>query len=619
MCGIAGAIPLNEKHIASKTILAVRDMTSALSHRGPDNQEVMESSKFVFGHTRLSIIDLSERSNQPMMSACNKVTIVFNGEIYNHEDLRSELSEEFLFKTKSSDTEVILNSYLKWGVSCLDRFHGMFSMALFDARTDELYLIRDRFGKKPLFWSEVENTIYFASESNALFSLDEIPKSIDDSAIYDYLTFLTTPAPRTFFKGINKVPAGHYLKIKGGKKNLEKYWDISDKINTVRSGTDEDFHLETKKLLESSMKLRNVADVPISIALSGGLDSSLNLYYLNELGRKDLKSINISYEKTSEFDESKIAKRYSEEKNIDFHSFRITENDFSELIEEYLNCSKDSPAGDPNTALLYGISKISKDLGCKVLLVGEGGDELGGYPIYKKLKTLNYFYSFIPKVLLRFALLLPFPFKIKKSIKSILDTPPLVRRFVFGFSEPEKKGFWKGSEGLNSYKKILNICDEIVVKAKDQFLRKVLNVEYKLRLAELLLPRVDYPSMAAGVEARSPFMDHNLIEFCASLPFDYKMKNGPKSNVRSVAKDKLPSYILDAPKVGFGMLLKPFLTSTINDWFSRDVLKPGAPVQNYIDISFLEELLEKNKKFQTHGYQVWVIYSLNRWLVHHEA
>ena len=612
MCGITGAISF--KNIKQKDKLFVEGFNDSISHRGPDASGIWSDKNIVFGHTRLSIIDLAESSNQPMLSNDENIVIVFNGEIYNHQEIREELKNEFVFKTDHSDTEVIINAYRKWGIKALDKFVGMFAIALYDKEKEKVFLVRDRFGKKPFYLTTVNDTLYFSSENQAFFESGLLKKEFNDEAIYDYLTFLTVPAPKTFFKNISKIEAGYYYEVSSAEIEKHKYWDIADYLNKENICSFDEAKLKTEELLETAMKYRNVADVPISIALSGGLDSSLNLFYTKQNREDEISTINISYEETSDFDESVLAEKYSKEQNVKYIPKKISQKDFVEWIEEYLSISKDIPTGDPNTALMYGISKIAHVNGFKVLLVGEGGDEIGGYPIYTKLVKLDKILKFIPNWFISFVLKIPFPAKIKRVLNSALENPVYTRRFIFGFSEAQKKKFWRKDKNYNSYKIIKEISDEISEKFKDSFLRKLLNVEYKLRLAELLLPRVDYPSMAASIEARSPFMDHKLVEYSATLPWDIKMKDGAKSIIKDIARDKLPGYIVNVPKVGFGMLLTPFLQDVMPVWFKNDILDKESPIKEYIKDKYLYDFYNRHQQRKDYGYQLWILYSLNKWM-----
>jgi asparagine synthase (glutamine-hydrolysing) len=618
MCGIAGAVNFDNK-LTSENTSFVKSMSNCMLHRGPDAGGFFSDSNVALAHRRLSIIDLDESSNQPMQSSDDQVIIVFNGEIYNHEDLRKKLEDKHIFKTKNSDTEVIINAYKEWGIKCLDKFVGMFAFAIYDVKNEKVFLVRDRLGKKPLYYTVKNNTLYFSSENQAFFDAKLQEKAFNDESIYHYLTYLTTPAPDTFYKDVYKLEAGYYCEI-SIKNKLEKtqYWNISDFINKENSATAEEAYLASNKLLEDSMYHRNVADVPISIALSGGLDSSLNLFYTKKIRSDKVSTINIKFDTSTKGDESHIARKYSEENNVNFIHKVLDETEFTSWIKDYLNISKDVPAGDPNTALMFGISRIARENNYKVLLVGEGGDEIGGYPIYKKLDYLNKIMKFIPdflsKWIVNFASWVPHNNLTKKIIR-VFSVPTYANRFIFGFTEFEKRKFWTKKKKFNSYKTLKKLADEIRDDLKDSYLRKVLNIEYKLRLPELLLPRVDYPSMAASIEARSPFMDHKLIEYSATLPWEIKMENGPKTILKKISKNKLPEYIIKAPKVGFGQLLNPFFEETLPQWFERDIVKDNkSPIKDYIDQDFLHNLHKKHIKSKLYGFQIWTIFSLNLWM-----
>ncbi len=613
MCGISGLI--NFDNIKVNDVDAVKRINDAITHRGPDAEGIYKNDSIIFAHRRLSIIDLSDESNQPMHDDTGNICLVFNGEIYNFQDLREELEQYYTFKTDHSDTETIIYAYRKWGIDCLKRFIGMFAFALYDKNINKVFLCRDRLGKKPIFYSNTESGLYFASESSALFASNAIKKEINEEAIYDYLTYLTIEAPNTFFKGVNKVEAGHFLEITREGVESKKYWDIADFININNVDDMVTAKNRTQLLLEKSMNYRNIADVPIAVALSGGLDSSLNACYSKKSTKHGVGAINISYKEKSQFDESEIAKKYSTELCLDYHGIKIDQSDYKEWILEYFDVQKDTPIGDPNSPLLYGISKIAAERGFKVLQVGEGGDEIGGYPIYTQLLKLHKLTRFIPRSIIRILSWLPIPVKFRRELEVLKDGGAVSRRFLFGFTDSEKRKFWRKSEHTPSMSKLTKYANEIRGDLKDSFLRKVINIEYKFRLAELILPRVDYPSMATSVEARSPFMDQGLIEYSASLSWDLKMENGPKSVLRKVAENILPNYLMSQPKVGFGMLLTPFLQKELPKWFKCDVINANSPIKSYVSDSFLRDIYMKQLKKGDEGYRMWILYSLNIWLL----
>lgn len=613
MCGICGCINFKDQIKKDSNIHSmVESMNDALSHRGPDNSGFYSDKNISFGHRRLSIVDLTEDSNQPMTDDLDNVIIVFNGEIYNSSELRKELEKDYSFKTDHSDTETIIYAYKKWGVDCVKKFSGMFALAIYDKEKKCCYLFRDRLGKKPLYYTKQNNSLFFSSEVQSFFKAKILEKEIREESLYHYLSLLTVPAPNTFFENIKKLELGHYLQIdKDSSYTIHKYWDISDFINKTSDISLADATNGFEKLLERSMKLRNVSDVPVSIALSGGLDSSLNLFYSNKISKKKIQCINISYEETSKFDESVLAEKFAKEIGADFYPKKITSTDFETWLDDYLSIQKDSPCGDVNTSMVYGLSLLSRKNKGIVMLVGEGGDELGGYPIYEKLLKYQSYLDKIPLFLWNFISF--FSKKVKDEVdiyKRAKDYS--IRRFIFGFKEHEKKKFWLKDVKSNSYDEVLKYTNQITTSSNDVFYKKILNAEYKLRLSELILPRIDYPSMAASIEARAPFMDHDLIEFTASLPFDLKMNKTPKSIIKSIAKKHLPNYITNAPKVGFGQLLTPFFNSTLPDWYKTEIIDTDSPIKHFISSEFLESI-HSNKDY---SYRMWLIYSLNKWLTY---
>lgn len=586
-------------------------MNDAISHRGPDSGGTYVDRNVAFAHRRLSIIDVSDNANQPLKSNDGNIVIIFNGEIYNHNELRVILEKEFEFKTDHSDTETIIYSYKKWGIKCIEKFTGMFAFALYDKVNEKVYLVRDRFGKKPLYYFSLKDKVYFSSEIYSFFKSKILAKELNEEAIYHYLTFLTVKAPQTFYKNIHKLEPGFYLEISKENINKVKYWDIADYLNQETNVSYKNASQVTETLLAKSMQYRNISDVPIAVALSGGLDSSLNLHYSSKIN-PDIFSINISYNQHSEFDESFIAKKYCNESHVKFYGHKIDHDDFEVLINEYLSIQKDMPIGDPNTVLMYLLSKIARQNNAKVLLVGEGGDELGGYPIYSKLQKE---YERLKNIPAQISGVFKFlPSKKANKLDFFYNGKIVSKRQIHGFTEFEKKQFWCGQNDLNSYKVFSDIMSEVRDDLKDSFLRQILNIEYKLRLPELILARIDYPTMANGIEARSPFMDHKLIEYSCTLPFSLKMKNGPKSLLKDISKNKLPAYILDHSKVGFGMLLTPFLKETMPEWFKRELLTTKSPVREFINVSFLKSLHNEHLINKNNGFKMWIIYALNKWM-----
>ena len=607
MCGIVGKISFNSIIDADKQV--IEKMALLLAHRGPDYQGTYNDNNVVLAHRRLAIIDTANLANQPMLSDDQEIVLVFNGEIYNHTEIRKELKNKYAFRTDHSDTETIIYAYKEWGIDCIKKFNGFFAFCIYDKKKNEIYLVRDRFGKKPLYYIRNGSACYFASEAHVFFRTNIINKEFNEEAIYHYLTFLTTPAPSTFFKNVYKLEAGYYLKISKQGVEKQQYFNISDYINIDNKDSFETAVNITREKLESSMKYRNVADVGVCVALSGGLDSSLNLYYSKDIN-KNIKAINILYEKTSSFDESVISKRLADEYNIDFIGKKITDTMFDGLIDKYISFSGglDRPMGDINEVLVYLLSIVAFESKSKVMLVGEGGDELGGYPIYRTMdfinKTFGKFSSF--EDIFKFL-----PNRISRKL-NFYNGSLVSNMHIHGFTEREKSNLWVGAKNFNSFKILNDYMTEIRDDLNDSYLRKIINIEYKLRLPELILSRIDYPSMAASVEARSPFMDHELIQYSSSLSFGVKMKNGPKSILKAIASDRLPDYILNHPKIGFGGLLNPFLCYTMPIWFHKELIEAKSDLHNFISINYCKNMYERHRKKKSMGYQMWILYILSR-------
>jgi asparagine synthase (glutamine-hydrolysing) len=620
LCGIAGIFGRPGRQVCSDDL---KRMTDALAHRGPDAEGLWCSPEgdCGLGHRRLSIIDLSEKANQPMADSAHVLHVVFNGEIYNHAELRAELERDFPFQTDHSDTETILYAYRKWGMRFLERASGMFAIALYDAGKRKLYLIRDRFGKKPLYYTTWKDCLYFSSEIGAFLDLPGFPRQPNAKAVYDYLTFLAVRPPETFFEGINKVKASHYVEAAWDNDQLRiaehAYWDIADYLNTVKHVSYGDAAEMTDHLLRRSVRYRNVSDVPVAVSLSGGLDSSLNLA-LSFTGGAEVHAINISYDHgLQSLDESPYAERLARERGVDFISCRIGNREFMSSLSELAVRLRDVPVVWPDMVLMHIISRKLHQSAIKVVLVGEGGDELGAYPDYFQLLRMYRRFNAL-KLLLRPSLLhlASCGRRMKRRLDYIYDGRLISRRHIHAFSEMEKSRFWRGPRVRNSYEEMADIMDEVLVDGEEGFIRKVLNLEYKLRLPEVLLPRIDYATMVNSVEARAPLLDHDLVSQSMMIPFPLRNCTGPKALMREVAGRYLPQYILNRPKSGFGVEFSTLLTHEFNDWFHEEIIaaKP-APIEQYVDRSYLVRMYRHNlRKKGDVGYAMWVLFALNRWL-----
>jgi asparagine synthase (glutamine-hydrolysing) len=613
MCGIAGVIGEN---LAGNEEDIVHTMIKSLQHRGPDNIGFFSDKDCIIAHSRLSIIDLSEKANQPMTDDKGDIVLVFNGEIYNHAEIRKRLEKKYKFKTDHSDTETIIFAYREWGIDFLKYVNGMFAIALIDKNKRKLFLIRDRFGKKPIFYTIMNNKIFFASEIRAFFAAHLIEKEINTEALYHYLTYLSVMPPQTLFNNVSKVRSSSYIigEFNGGRiKIAEKgYYDISNILNQRSDYNFKEIVHQAEKRLVDSIALRNVSDVTVAVSLSGGIDSSMNLVLSKKIN-PNIKAINISLKDVeTELDESIFAERLANDLDIPIIKLKLDVKDFIKKIDELSKLHIDTPIVWPDMLLMYEISRNLKNNGIKVVLVGEGGDELSAYPHYfsvldnyRKFRKYGHFKKSIN-------LLLP---RVKPNFDYFYDNELLVYRNVFGLTERIKKNSTKNvNSTVNSYRINKTLMDEIKINGEEGYIRKILNIEYKFRLPELLLPRIDYSTMLNSVEARAPFLDYKLVETCVKTSFFERNKDSElRKFQKEVAKKYLPKYILNKPKSGFGEEFVQARRHELLPYYNDEIL--------YNDSSFLKEYITnealgniKSKYYKKNKDILWIFYTLEKWL-----
>ena len=588
MCGIAGFLNLSRSQFKIDEDL-LHLMQKKIQHRGPDDHDIFVSNQHQIGlaHSRLSIIDLSKSGLQPMLDKQKTVVISFNGEIYNHLELRNELKSLGYQYFSNTDTETLIYAYKEWGIDFLHKLDGMFAFALFDLQKNELYLVRDRIGVKPLYFSIQNGILSFASEIKAFDVLPWINKKISDTAFYDYLTFMVSPAPKTIFENIYKLPAGFYAKI-DVKKNIEfkEWYNLIKKISYTEKQEfkNEDFCLENiDNLLQKAVKKRMMADVPVGAFLSGGVDSSLITALMSQNTSK-LKTFSVAFSDGPEFNELKYAKKVADIFGTEHYDFTIAEKQAFDFYEKMVYHT-DEPLADCVCIPFYFVAKICRENNIPVALVGEGADELFfGYPTYATYKKFNDFVwnpskKFIPDF---------FKKTFYKTSKIFLKKQANVLELLNNWSH-NKPLLWGGALAFNELQKnrILNAVfftqknlkqDLIVNKiysglkqdfdsslivnyhlnqlkihdSKADFLKKVLYLEFKQRLPELLLMRADKMSMAVGLEARVPYLDHKLVEFMFNVPAKLKFKNNEtKYLLKKVAEKYIPKEIIYRKKIGF--------------------------------------------------------------------
>ncbi|MBU4269911.1 asparagine synthase (glutamine-hydrolyzing) [Candidatus Dependentiae bacterium] len=574
MCGITGFLNLDKNNFLIDEQLLYK-MREKISHRGPDDFGIWKTDEFGLGlaHTRLSIVDLSVAGHQPMLDKEKTVVISFNGEIYNHEALRKELELSGYEYFSNCDAETIIYAYKKWGIDFLNKIDGMFVIALFDILQNKFYLIRDRIGVKPVYYSIQNNILSFASEIKALFALPWIEKEIDQKSLYNYLTFMITPAPQTIYKDILKLESGTYLFVDKDKNiKINRYYSPIKTINLEEKIklTDEKFVLgEIEKLLLDSVKKRIPTDVDCGVFLSGGLDSSLNVALMSKF-TQNIKTFTVAFKNSAEQDDLICARKVSKLFNTDHHEILISEKEAFEFFESMVY-QLDEPLADPVCIPFYYVSKLARDNGIKVVHLGEGADELFfGYKTYLSYKNFYDRYwkiskKYVPNFTKKF---------IYKLSKNLFYKNSNFLEILHNWAN-NKNLFWSGAISFNEHQKqaIFNkkefdsfdIVNNYLASMQDQdldFVQELTFLELKIRLPELLLMRADKMSMLNGLEAREPFLDYKLVEFMFNVPARLKVKNNqPKYLLKKVAEKYLPNEIIYRKKVGFA--------SPIASWFNN--------------------------------------------------
>jgi asparagine synthase (glutamine-hydrolysing) len=604
MCGIVGAFTFKQSSFRVTEDYVTR-MRDTMAHRGPDGAStwVSHDCKVGLGHRRLAIIDLSEVANQPMSNEDGSIWLVFNGEIYNHAEIRSELERigGHQWKTDHSDTEVIVHSFEQWGIDCLEKFRGMFAIAIWDGRKRELWLVRDRIGIKPLYYSVHNGRITFASEIKALLADPDQKRAVHEEALYHYLSFLTTPAPQTLFDGILKLQPGTWIRVADDGAFTEKrYWDVWDRTKPLIGVPEDEIARMLLDELRISVKLRKVSDVPVGVFLSGGMDSTTNAYLFSEDHTERVKTFTIGYagDYKSYPNEVKQARKVADEIGSEHYERLLTLDDLLDFLPEMVRL-QDEPIADPVSVPIYYVSKLARDNGITVAQVGEGSDELFcGYDRWKLMLRLERFNELPGAALINrvgkmgLKLLgqdsrLPYEWLNRGAQGSPLYWGGFDVFFdhhkATMLSEPLRRKFGK----LSSWDAVAPIRKRFEEKAWDKSrLNWMTYVDLNLRLPELLLMRVDKMSMAVGLEARVPFLDYKFVELVMSIPSEVKGKHGQQKYIlKNAVRGLIPERTIERKKQGFWLpiyewyldKLGPRTRDVVVDFCSQtDFFEPSA-------------------------------------------
>ncbi len=625
MCGILGSVGDNITFLE-------KDLQS-ISHRGPDSHGFFRHNNISLGHTRLSILDLTKNGHQPMFSNDNKYCIVFNGEIYNHQDIRNDLIN-FGYKFNSNtDTETLLNAYIHWGDKFLIKLNGIFAFAILNLTTNNIFFARDQVGVKPFYFYLDNHNFCFSSELKTFNDHDYINKDIDYNALLFYLQNLYTPNDLTPFSKIKKLLPGHCgnYNINTRECKITKYYEINFNENLIKYNENELIE-KLDYLLIQSVKRQLLSDVPIGFFLSGGLDSSLLVAIAtNLLGFENIQCFTISSGKSmlneGFSDDEYYAKIVAKHLGIKLNVIDTDSNILKDL--DNIIWHLDEPQADPATIHVRNISKMAKKLGFKVLIGGVGGDDLfSGYRRHQALQ-IETFITYIPQFLLKFLNYIIRLFKFRnptlRRLKKLINSFILTKneRLASYYCWIDERNiydlFTKNSiKKINSYNKPIHFFKSIIqnLPLKYKLLNKLLFVEQTTFLPHHNLNYTDKMGMSEGIEIRVPFLDIELLEFANSLPVQYKMKNVEvKYLLKKVAEKYLPKEVIYREKTGFGSPLRFWIKKDFNFYLNNDLFKENNKKNDVFDYNKIEKFVkDSNNDLFDGSYTFLAILSIESWL-----
>ncbi|PCI40779.1 MAG: asparagine synthase (glutamine-hydrolyzing) [Elusimicrobia bacterium] len=628
MCGIVGIVHTSPGKVDREALLRSNDL---ITHRGPDEAGDYCDDRAGLAMRRLSIIDL-KTGQQPISNHDETAFLVFNGEIYNFQELRETLEKDgYAFKTKT-DTETIMALYEKHGTDCVRFLRGMFAFAIWDKRRERLFVARDRVGKKPLLYTLGEGYFAFASELRSLSVWPGISREINPKAVDLYLSLQYVPSPHTIFKGIYKLPPAHTLVFEKGKAVIERYWDLPmDGPEKGLSVADAEIRILDK--LKESVRLRMISDVPLGAFLSGGIDSSVIVALMSELSDKPVKTFSIGFDH-EKFSELPYAKTIADMYGCDHNEFVVT----AEMAETLPKIAwhYGEPYGDTSALPSYYVSRETRKH-VTVALNGDGGDEnFAGYIRYFALKAMR-LYDTVPGPLraaaYEIAKRLPegeaplgLVWRAKRFFRSAIGADYVGRHLktLCYFAEEDKA--WLYSDAMKralGYDEDPDRADaERYLRAaydrsKDQdYVNRMLYIDFTTYLPECLMAKMDIASMANSLETRSPFLDHEFIEMVYRMPGDWKLKGlkGHKWILKRAFKDKLPQSIIKRGKMGFGSPIGPWFRGKLKKYWEDRVLSPTALARGYFDPKALRRMWEQHQNREwDHGYRLWGLLMLELW------
>jgi len=635
MCGIVGVFERHGARVDPALVVAMRD---SMKHRGPDDEGLWTRagrSNVVLGHRRLAIVDLSPAGRAPMTNEDGSVVVTFNGEIYNHAPLRHELERRGHRFRSRCDTEVLVHLYEEHGEQMVDRLIGMFAFAIWDESNERMLLARDRLGIKPLYWLDDGERFAFASETKALLPLLR-RREIDADALAQYLSFVAVPPPRTLFEGIYKLaPASTMLVARDGARPSRRYWDPLERRSDFE-GSSPEWEEAILDCLKRSVDRRMMSDVPVGVFLSGGVDSSTNVALMSQLTSQPVNTFSIAFEDTPDYDELRWARQISDRFATRHHELRIDHEDLWRFLPD-LVFHQDEPIADPVCVPLYFVAKLAKDSGVTVVHVGEGADEIfAGYPTYVRAHRMAS--RFWPRLRS-----LPQPLRAGLAAAGDAALAMQPRREIHvealrRAADPDGELWWGGAvafyeRGLDrlttdafralldgeSPREIVNAIgrDAATYGARDE-LDRIIYQDLRLRLPELLLMRVDKLTMATAVEARVPFLDHELVELAMAVPASEKIRDGVGKHVlKRAVSTLLPSDVVWRPKQGFGAPVSSWFRGPLAQELERQVIGSPLVELGWFHRERIQQLVDLHRSGRAdRSFQLWNLLNLSVWFDH---
>ncbi len=619
MCGIAGFVGIEELAAGPERRAVLERMLGAIRHRGPDDEGMMTTPEAALGMRRLSIIDLAG-GHQPLSGCDGRVSIVFNGEIYNYRELRRELERKgHAFRT-NSDTEAIVHLYEDYGERCVEHLRGMFVFAIWDEPARRLFIARDRAGKKPLYYASTpRGTLVFGSELKSLLEHPGVPRETSAEAVDAYLSLGYVPDPLTIFRGVWKLPPGHHLTFERGLVTIEQYWDFRFEPFVGRS--EDDLVEELRALLDEAVRLRLIADVPLGAFLSGGVDSSAVVGLMARHTEHPVKTFSIGFHEDS-YNELKYARVAANHFGTEHHEFIVTP-DICHVVDE-LVWHFDEPFADSSAIPTYYVSKLAREH-VTVALSGDGGDELfAGYTRYVTDRRRSGF-ARLPRALRRGVMqplsrTLPHGAWGRNYLHNVaLDAVERYFDTISLFTALGKRSLY--SEG---FRRALGAGAGFALSQFREFAARVrtnepldvpLYLDSKTYLPGDILTKVDRMSMAVSLEARSPLLDHKLMEFAARVPASLKMRGYETKHLfKRAVRDFVPAEILDRPKQGFGVPVDRWINDQLRERTRETLTEPRAEQRGYFDPRYIRTLLDEHERGRRdHSGQLWSLFMLELW------